>query len=69
MLTLYLMSLSLTSARALTSPRLTITQQPLPLSSAPASLTCSAASDSLPDIAWYRDGVLVPGKGHYKTLI
>ena len=64
MLTLYLplMSLSLTTARVLTSPRLTITQQPLPLSSAPASLTCSVASDSLPDIAWYRDGVLVPGR-------
>ena len=58
--------IGLTAARVLTSasdtPRLTITQQPLPLSSAPASLTCSAASDSLPDIAWYRDGVLVPGR-------
>ena len=62
----FLSMIGLTAARVLTSapdtPRLTITQQPLPLSSAPASLTCSAASDSLPDIAWYRDGVLVPGR-------
>ncbi len=69
----FLSMMGLTAARVLTSApdtsRLTITQQPLPLSSAPASLTCSAASDSLPDIAWYRDGVLVPGIGFCKTLL
>ena len=68
---LLLSMLSISNARSLTSgtPRLTITQQPLPLASSPASLTCSAASDSLPDIAWYRDGILIPGKATSNVTI
>ena len=62
---LLLLYATISATRVVTSasrtPRLTITQQPLPLSSAPSYLTCSAASDSLPDINWYRDGVLVTG--------
>ena len=51
------------------SASLTITTNPSLATSSPTTLTCGAAAESLPNIAWFVDGNLIKGDRRHRYFI